>query len=143
MGKIPDLRWWEKLWQPHCAMPDNPSTELALIKLLSDQLADFRMLSARIEHLSEHIGRLEHNEQHRHQQIMETLTKSADDLTDGSAELTSAINDAITRIRTLSATDAQLLSIAGTIDHNTEVVKAQAAALRAALNPAPTPTPTP
>jgi ABC-type transporter Mla subunit MlaD len=127
-------------------MPDNSSTELALIKLLSEQLADVRALSARIEHLSEHLGRLEHNTQHRHQQIMtalETLTASADALTAADTDLTGAINDAITRIGSPSATDAQLLSIAGIIDHNTEVVKNQTAALRAALNPTPPPTPAP
>lgn len=126
-----------KVW---LAMPDNASTELALIKLLSDQLADVRALSSRIEHLSEHVGRHEHNTQHRHEQIMtalETLTASADALTASNTDLTSVVNDAITRIGTPSVTDAQILSIAGIIDHNTEVVKSQTAALKLALNPPP------
>jgi len=78
----------------------------------------------------------------RHKEIMtalETLTSSVDSLTASNTDLTAAVNDAITRIGTPSATDAQLLSIAGIVDHNTEVVKAQTAALQAALNPPPPP----
>lgn len=124
-------------------MPDDKSTELALIKLLSEQLADFRALSIRVEHLSEHIGRLEHQSQHRHDQIMtalETLTASVNTNTSGQADLTAAVNAAIVQLGTPGATDAQLLSLAAAIDQNTQSDASLAAALRAAVTP-PVPTP--
>ena len=120
------------------AMPDNPSTELALIKLLSDQLADVRALSARIEHLSEHVGRLEHQSQHRHQQIMtalEDLTASVNANTQGQAALTTAVNAAIVKLGVTEPTDAQLLSLKAAIDASTE----SDAQLTTALNNAVTP----
>lgn len=121
-------------------MPDNPSTELALIKLLSDQLADVRTLSSRVEHLSEHVGRLEHQAQHRHEDLMnalETLTASVAAGTAGQAELTTAVNAAIVRLGNPGATDAQLLTLAGAIDGLTASDVALTAALKAALNPPP------
>ncbi len=72
---------------------------------------------------------------------LETLTASVDALTTANTDLTTAVNDAITRIGTPSVTDAQILSIAGIVDHNTEVVKSQAAALKAALATVVTPPP--
>jgi phosphate starvation-inducible protein PhoH len=123
-------------------MPDNTSTELALIKLLSDQLADVRALSARVEHLSEHIGRLEHQSQHRHQQIMtalETLTASVTAATEGQASLTTAVNAAIVRLGNPGATDAQLLTLAAAIDGLSASDVSLTNALNAALNPPPPP----
>lgn len=132
------IRWFRLRF----AMPDNPSTELALIKLLSDQLADVRALSNRIEHLSEHIARSEHQAQHRHQQIMtalETLTASVNAGTQGQAALTTAVNAAIVQLGQPSPTDAQLLSLSAAIDQST----ASDAALTVALNNATTPVVTP
>lgn len=122
-------------------MPDNASTELALIKLLSDQLADVQALAARLEHLGERIGRLEHQSQHRHETLMtalETLTASVNTNTSGQADLTAAVNAAIVQLGTPGATDAQLLSLAAAIDQNTSSDAALAAALRLAVTP-PTP----
>jgi len=121
-------------------MPDNASTELALIKLLSEQLADVRSISSRLEHLSEHIGRLEHQSQHRHEQIMtalETLTASVAAGTAGQAELTTAVNAAIVRLGNPGATDAQLLTLASAIDALSASDVSLTAALNAALNPTP------
>jgi len=121
-------------------MPDNASTELALIKLLSEQLADVRALSARFDHLSERIGRLEHNTQHRHEALMtalETLTASVAAGTAGQAELTTAVNAAIVRLGNPGATDAQLLTLASAIDALSASDVSLTAALNAALNPTP------
>ena len=123
-------------------MPDNSSTELALIKLLSDQLADVRSLSARVEHLSEHIGRLEHQSQHRHQQIMTALQTLLDAIAAAAlaqTELTTAVNAIIVLVGTPGATDAQILSAAQAIAANTASDVALTAALNAALNPTPPP----
>ena len=116
-------------------MPDNASTELALINLLRETLDDVRALAVRI-------GHLEHNTQHRHEQIMtalETLTASVNTNTSGQADLTAAVNAAIVQLGTPGATDAQLLSLAAAIDQNTQSDAALAAALRAAVTPPPTP----
>lgn len=140
MSRTPVLLWWRRLWQCDCRMPDNPSTELALIKLLGDQLADVRALSNRIEHLSEHIGRLEHQSQHRHQEIMtglETLTNSVNANVSGQAALTTAVNAAIVRLGTAGPTDAQLLTLAGQIDSSTNSDTALTNALNAALEAPP------
>lgn len=121
-------------------MPDNPSTELALIKLLSDQLSDVRWLSMKIEHLGERMGNLEHQTQHRHEQIMtalETLTASVNTNTAGQADLTVAVNKAIVQLGTPGATDAQLLTLAAAVDSSTASDKALTDALNAALNPPP------
>ena len=129
-------------------MPDNQSTELALIKLLSDQLADVRSLSARIEHLSEHIGRLEHQSQHRHEQIMtalETLTASVTAATTELTDLTDAVNAAVIELGADTPTDAQLLTLSTAIDAFTTSVANQAKLLRDAVTPPvvvpPPPTP--
>jgi hypothetical protein len=125
-------------------MPDNASTELALIKLLGEQLADFRALAFRIEHLSERIGRLEHQSQHRHEALMtalESLTASVAAGTAGQAELTTAVNAAIVRLGNPGATDAQLLTLASAIDALSASDVSLTAALNAALNPTPPPTP--
>lgn len=126
---------WVKVW---FAMPDNQSTELALIKLLSDQLADFRALSGRIEHLSERLGRLEHNTQHRHEELMtalETLTESVNANVAGQATLTAAVTALIVRVGTPGPTDAQLLTLAGQVDSSTASDKALTDAANGALNP--------
>lgn len=124
-------------------MPDNASTEVALIKLLSDQLADVRALSSRIEHMAERLGRLEHQSQHRHEQIMtalETLTASVAAGTAAQTDLTTAVNAAIVRLGNPGATDAQLLTLASAIDGLSASDVSLTAALNAALNPPP-PTP--
>lgn len=124
-------------------MPDNASTELALIKLLSDQLADVRAIVSKVECLADRLGRLEHQSQHRHEQIMtalETLTASVAAGTAGQADLTTAVNAAIVRLGNPGATDAQLLTLASAIDALTASDVSLAAALNAALNPPP-PTP--
>jgi predicted nucleic acid-binding Zn ribbon protein len=121
-------------------MPDNASTELALIKVLSDQLAEFRALSTKLEHLAERLGRLEHQSQHRQDQIMtalETLVASVDANVAGQAALTTAVNALIVRVGTPGPTDAQLLSIAGQVDSSTASDKALTDAANAALNPPP------
>jgi hypothetical protein len=124
-------------------MPDNSSTELALIKLLSDQLADVRSLSARVEYLSEHIGRLEHQSQHRHEQIMtalEDLTQAVTDNVAGQAALTTAVNAAIVKLGSPSPTDAQLNTLRDAIRSSTESDASLTTALNAAVTP-PSPTP--
>lgn len=138
MGDIPCLRWWRKMWQGKRQMPDNPSTELALIKLLSDQLADVRALSSRIEHLAQHVGRLDHQSQHRNETIMtalETLTASVTAGTAGQAELTTAVNAAVVKLGSPGATDAQLLTLAGAIDSLTASDVSLTTALNNAVNP--------
>lgn len=114
-------RWFE--------MRDNPSTELALIKLLSEQTELFRVMASRISHL-------EHNTQHRHEEIMtalETLTNSVNTAAAAQSELTTAVNAAIVRIGTPSATDAQILSAATAIDANTSSDRSLISALTAAM----------
>ena len=128
-----------KLW---FAMPDNPSTELALIKLLSDQLAAVQGLFGRMEHLADRIASFEHQSQHRHEKIMtalEDLTASVNANTQGQAALTTAVNAAIVKLGSPSPTDAQLLSLKAAIDASTE----SDAQLTTALNNAVTPNPTP
>ena len=123
-----------RLW---FAMPDNASTELALINLLRETLDDVRALAARV-------GHLEHKIQHQHEKLMtalETLTASVQALHDGDAALTTAVNDAITHIGQPGATDAQLTTLAGVIDTKTASDAALVVALNAALNPTPPPTP--
>lgn len=130
-------------------MPDNASTELALIKLMGEQLADFRALSARVEHLSEHLGRLEHNTQHRHEELMtglETLTNSVNANVSGQSALTTAVNALIIRVGTPGPTDAQLLTLAAQIDSSTNSDTALTDAINVALDAPPVvipPTPTP
>jgi len=119
-------------------MPDNPSTELALIKVLSDQLADFRALASRVDHFGERLWHLEHKSQHRHQEIMtalETLAKAVADNAAAQADLTTAVNAAVARLGSPGATDAQLLTIAGQIDANTATTKTQTEAINTALTP--------
>jgi hypothetical protein len=127
-------------------MPDNPSTELALIKLLSDQLADFRALASRVDHFGERLWHLEHKSQRLHEQIMtalETLTASVAAATTGQADLTTAVNAAIVRLGNPGATDAQLLTLASAIDGLSASDVSLTAALTAALNPTPPPVPVP
>lgn len=150
MGRTPYLRWWSRLWQCDCQMPDNQSTELALIKLLSDQLADVRALSARLEHFGERLGRLEHNTQHRHIEIMtalETLSEAVNLNVAGQAALTAAVTALIVRVGTPGPTDAQLLTLAGQVDSSTASDRALTDAANGALNPTvvipPTDPPTP
>lgn len=117
-------------------MPDNPSTEIALIRLLSQQLEIFR-------EATERIARLEQKSQHRHEQIMtalETLTASVNANTQGQADLTTAINAAIVELGADTPTDAQLLSLATAIDANTANAAALKTALDNAVNP-PVPVP--
>lgn len=126
-------RWFE--------MRDNPSTELALIKLLSEQTELFRVLASRISHL-------EHNTQHRHEALMiglETLTNSVNANVSGQSALTTAVNAAIVRLNTPSPTDAQLLTLAGQIDSSTNSDDALTRAIEVALGnlPVVTPKPTP
>jgi ribosomal 50S subunit-associated protein YjgA (DUF615 family) len=119
-------------------MPDNPSTELALIHLIRDKLGDLAVLVGRIE-------RLEHNTQHRHTELMtalETLTQSVTQLHDGDAALTTAVNAAITQLGQPGATDAQLLTLASVIDTKTASDAALTTALTNAVTPVVTP-PTP
>lgn len=123
---------WFREW---FEMPDNPSTELALIHLIRDTLGELAVLAGRIE-------RLEHNIQHRHTKLMtalETLTKAVADGTQGQAELTTAVNAAIVRLGNPGATDAQLLTLASAIDNLTASDVSLTATLNAALNPPPTP----
>jgi hypothetical protein len=119
-------------------MPDNASTELALIKLLSDQLAAVQGLSSRVEHLAERLGRLEHQSQHRHDQIMtalETLTASVMAATTELTELTTAVNAAVVELGADTPTDAQLLTLAAAIDANTANAKTLADVLNKAVTP--------
>lgn len=125
---LKNVACWFRRW---FVMPDNPSTELALIKLLSEQTDLFRVLASRISHL-------EHNTQHRHEALMtalETLTEASNLATTAQTELTTAVNAAIVRIGTPGATDAQLLSVATAVAANTESDKSLTTALNAALNP--------
>lgn len=136
MRITPPLRWWREMWQRVRAMPDNPSTELALIQLLSRQLEIFREMADRI-------ARFEHHSQIQHHQIMtalETLTASVATATAGQADLTTAVNAAIVRLGNPGATDAQLLTLASAIDGLSASDVSLTAALNAALNPPP-PTP--
>ena len=125
------------------AMPDNASTELALIKLLSDQLADFRSLSTRVEHLAERLGRLEHQAEHRHDQIMtalEDLTQAVTDNVAGQAALTTAVNAAIVKLGSPSPTNAQLNTLRDAIKSSTDSDASLTKALNDAVTP-PTPVP--
>jgi hypothetical protein len=134
-GEIPRLVLRHFISRLALAMPDNPSTELALIHLIRDE----------IHQLRDRITNIEQQTQHRHQELMtalETLTASADALTKSNTDLTAAVNDAITRIGTPGVTDAQILSIASVIDHNTAVITSQTTALRTALDAVPVPPPT-
>lgn len=118
-------------------MPDNPSTELALIALLRETLDDVRALSVAVRHL-------EHQSQHRHQQIMtalETVVASVNANTQGQADLTTSINAAIVELGADTPTDAQLLSLATQIDANTANAAALKTALDNAVNPPVIPTP--
>lgn len=140
ISRTPALFKWIQRIKVWFAMPDNPSTELALIKLLSDQLADVRALSSRMEHFGERLGRLEHQTQHRHQDIMTALQTLLDAIAAAAlaqTELTTAVNAAIVLIGTPGATDAQILSAAQAIAANTASDVALTAALNAALNPPP------
>lgn len=117
-------------------MPDNQSTELALIALLRETLDDVRALAARV-------GHLEHNIQHQHKEIMTALQTLLDAIAAAAAaqtELTTAVNAIIVLVGTPGATDAQILSAAQAIAANTASDVALTAALNAALNPTP-PTP--
>lgn len=131
MGDIPCLRWWRKMWQGKRQMPDNPSTELALIALLRETLDVVRELSAGIR-------RLDHQSQHRNETIMtalETLTASVTAGTAGQADLTTAVNAAIVKLGSPGATDAQLLTLAGAIDSLTASDVSLTTALNNAVNP--------
>lgn len=68
---------------------------------------------------------------------LETLTASVNNSTAALTELAGAVNGAVGRINTPGASDAQLTALATIVDHNTEVARAQTAALNAALNPEP------
>lgn len=116
-------------------MPDNPSTELALINLLRETLDDVRALAARI-------GHLEHKIQHQHETLMtalETLTASVNAGTTGQAALTTAVNAAIVQLGKASPTDAQLLSLAAAVDQSTASDNALTVALNNAVTPVVTP----
>jgi hypothetical protein len=115
-------------------MPDNPSTELALIHLVRDEIRQLR----------DRITNIEQQTQHRHQELMtalETLTESVAKGTAGQAELTTAVNAAIVRLGNPGATDAQLLTLAAAIDGLSASDVSLTKALNDALNQTPPPPP--
>lgn len=117
-------------------MPDNPSTEIALIHLIRDEFGAIRERMTRLE-LQYHI---------QHHQIMtalETLINSVNANVSGQAILTTAVNAAIVRIGTVGPTEAQLMTIAGQIDSSTNSDTALTNALNAALDAPPVVTPPP
>lgn len=127
---------------------DSGNSEESLIKLIREILNGVvRSVTGALSELRDRLTASQTKEDERHRQIMtalETLTASIDANTAGQADLTTVVNEAITRIGTPSVTDAQLLSLAGLVDSSTASDAALAAALRAALGtPAPTPAPTP
>ena len=118
-------------------MPDNASTELALVSLLRETLDDVRALAVRV-------GQLEHNTQHRHTELMtalETLTGSVTAQTTEMTNLTAAVNEAIVELGADTPTDAQLLTLATAIDANTAQQATLATTLRAAITPPVVPVP--
>ncbi len=124
---------------------DSGNSEKPLIELLRTVLHDFfSKVETALAKLDTRLGHHETKTEDRHRQLMtalETLTDAVNRNTQGQADLTAAVNEAIVRIGTPSATDAQLLSLAAAIDQNTQSDTTLANSLRAALNPQPTPTP--
>lgn len=115
-------------------MPDNPSTEIALIHLIRDELTPLRERMSRLEQII-------HQQNHQIMTALETLTAAVNANTQGQANLTTAVNAAIVQLGQNSPTDAQLLSLATAIEANTQSDVALTTALLAAVNPTPTPTP--
>lgn len=115
---------------PHCN--DDGNSEKDLIKLIRDILGG----------VVQRVDSLEKKQQERHNQIMtaiETLQEAIAANTAGQAALTSAVNDAITRIQTPSASDATLLSLAALVQSSTQSDSDLTAALRTALGGEVTP----
>lgn len=113
-------------------MPDNPSTELALIGLLREGLTEIRRFGERICVLEK--------TQEKIMTAIETLTESVNAAAKAQTELTTAVNAAIVQLGTPSATDAQILTAAAAVDANTASDVALTKALTDAVNP-PTPVP--
>lgn len=116
---------------------DSGNSEKDLIKLLTKVLDDFfKVQNNAIECLTARLSSLETSNAAILETIMtalETLQASIDANTKGQADLTTAVNEAITRIGTPSASDATLLSLATLVDSSTASDTALAAGLRAAL----------
>jgi uncharacterized protein YydD (DUF2326 family) len=111
---------------------DDGNSEKALIKLIREILGG----------VVQRVDALETKQQERHDQIMtaiETLQEAVTANTAGQAALTSAVNDAITRIGTPSASDATLLSLAALVQSSTQSDADLTAALRTALGGEVTP----
>lgn len=131
----------EGMPSPSKPVADSGNSEESLIKLINSLLSKFFAETNRsIADLRHELARLEAKTKQQHREIMtglENITASVDASTAALTEMTTAVNDAITHIGSPSATDAQLTSLAGIIDHNTAVVKAQTAALQAAIAAVP------
>lgn len=115
-------------------MPDNPSTEIALIHLIRDEMVQFR----------DRMHRLEQQYHRQHTELMtaiETLTASITANTNGQAELTTAVNAAVIELMSDTPSDAILLSLATAIDANTANAATLKQALDNAVNPPVIPPP--
>lgn len=84
----------------------------------------------------------EHKQNERHQQIMTALERLTASVTTGTnvSALTAAVDDAVSHIGNPGATDAQLNTLADSIDALNGTVAAQTLRLQTAVNPPP-PTP--
>lgn len=88
----------------------------------------------------------EHKQNERHQEIMtalERLTASVTTTGTNVASLTAAVDDAVSHIGNPGATDAQLNTLADSIDALNGTIAAQTTRLQTAVNPPPPPPPAP
>lgn len=112
----------------------NDNSERPLIDLIRTILRDFT------KEIRDALAALRNKEQERHDQIMtglETLTNSVNANVSGQAALTTAVNALIILAGTPSATDAQLLTLAGQIDSSTNSDTALTNAINTVLDAPP------
>jgi len=84
-------------------------------------------------------GRRDSHWKHEIMTALETLTDAVNQAATAQTELTAVVNEAIVRLGTPGATDAQLLTLATAVQANTKSDTLLTEALNTALNPAQPP----
>ena len=95
-------------------------------------------LAKAIREFTSELRRFGRRDSHWKQEIMtalETLTDAVNQAATAQTELTEAVNEAIVRLGTPGATDAQLLTLATAVQANTKSDVSLTTALNAALDP--------
>lgn len=105
------------------------------MKMSHDEHNLFRLIIHRLNHL-EHTVQLMAT-------ALDTITASVNNQAAAITALQTAVDTAIADIGAPGATDAQLLTLASTIDGLTNAINSQVGRLNAATTPPPPPTPAP